>query len=426
MVSTTTLQLGSASTTRTADHVGSSTTAATGRANSGTTTSTALNFTTSRKMDSIRKISAMFDDLINMIPPRYYLNDEENWRQLPSVDDATPTTEVIHKLAQQRLSQRGKAKNKKQKGSNGSQNKPQSQSELRAKMQEKIAQMQAQRKEEQRQRDLKKKAVKKDNDKKADKIKKGTTSTDEQRGTTEPTTLHSSRTTHNNKDATSTQTASISNKDKTLTGAAVVDHGALAAKDAKRTGAAATATCSKDRDDVDLNEEDTAVGDLDFGNVKTEKAKLSTEYEENKKGSKWKKIDKAVRDEERKQKKLEKLDDATRKELEQREKMDVALKRAMGEKVKTVDNAAKLKKTKKHLVQEKRNKAFENKQKQVMKEQKGENKSGGKMNSGNKGTNQKGAGKKGKGGKNTVGPKRRGGFEGSVGKNTVLNKDRDV
>ncbi len=98
MVSTTTSQLGSASTTRTADqHVGSSTTAANhGRAkNSGTTSTTALNFTTSRKMDSIRKISAMFDDLINMIPPRYYLNEEENWRQLPSVDDATPTTEVF-------------------------------------------------------------------------------------------------------------------------------------------------------------------------------------------------------------------------------------------------------------------------------------------------------------------------------------------
>ncbi|CAD7962470.1 unnamed protein product [Amoebophrya sp. A25] len=283
-------------------------------------------------MESIRRISRRMDALIDMIPVRYYMNSEENWRSLPGVDDSTPTTQVIQKLAQARAktSQKSKkqvkkANNKNQKLQNGSAsnaskattspatsssdststNAPGGPQDLRAKLQAKIEALKNERHEKQRAEDLKRKR---------EMLEESTSSGNKKK-----------------KQVDDKQDSS--------------SNGGESKKTKLQKEQKSSATSSK------KSTEDAAVEDVDFGLIRTEKAEIDKVYNAPKKGSKWKRVEKEMRDQERHEKKLSKLGEKERQSQLETEKMDKALRRAAGERVR--DDLSKLKNTKKAMEKKK-------------------------------------------------------------------------
>lgn len=185
---------------------------------------------------------------------------------------------------------------------------------------------------------------------------------------------------------------------------------------------------------------------VDFGHLNMQKNKLDAMYVEPKKGAKLRRVEQELRDAEKESKKLAKMSEDDRARFAHDTEMDVALRRAAGEKVKgAVGSSAVggsvggLKKTRK-LLAGKKDKSREawadraasagEKKRGCEKVESGDAKGakGGKGRKGGKGkggkSDGKGKGGKGKGGKGGGKGKGRKGFEGTGG--GLWNKDKDV
>eukprot|EP00392_Amoebophrya_sp_AT5.2_P008416 g8437.t1 len=294
-------------------------------------------------MEHIRRIAKAMDRVVDCIPARYYLANEPAWQQLPGVDDATPTSQVIQRLARAagkqkkgkkklgkqmqaenpNLVRKGNDKRKKKDASSsltsdgkeeGEDHDPMADYEsldLRGKLQAKIASLRQQRKDQQRARDLERR---------------------KERQGSEAQQVGAPNKKQKDKDHRDGHNAEKKSKSKTAAEAFSAEPTA----EAKASEAGARAAAADD-----------GTSSLEFGNVGVAKQTLDTSYHQPLKGSKWKRIDKTLRDQERKDKKLDKLPEDEKQTLIHDERMEKAMLRATGEKVK--DDKNKLKKTvKKH------------------------------------------------------------------------------